>query len=578
MGGRGGDGGAYSLGGAGGPGQGGGLYVNGGSLTVDTTTITSNHGTGGAGGLNGGVGPGAGGGLYIVSNIGTPTVTGSILSGNSAISGPYSYGGGVYTAGLLRISNSTLSGNTATSVFSYAYGGGIYNWGTLTVIDSILSSNSSVPFEGDVGYGGGIYNNDTLTVSNSTLSRNFASYGGGIYNNQTLTLSNSTLSGNSASYGGGIENVGTLMVSYSTLSGNSASYGSGGGIYDSGTLTVINSTLSGNFAGLGGSGGGIYTEEFASRLTLTNVTLTDNRALLFGGGLYSSAGFLHNTLIAGNFRGATGTTRDDVWGRVDPSSDYNLIGDGTGMTGVSNGVNGNLVGSADDPIDPLLGPLAGNGGPTFTHALWSGSQAIDAGDPNQLGTTDQRGVIRSGGVNIGAYQASASAFVLTAPDTVSSGVPFDVTVMAVDPFGQVAVGYLGTITFSSSDPDAGVVLPADYAFQLSDAGQVTFPGGVTLISPGDQTLTVIDTADKTLTGSAVVTVSSPASGARPHQRGQPPPSKSEISAAADPVPTQRELSGAEVLTWDAWFASLSEGIEAWVPVVLLRDQVGGWSG
>jgi hypothetical protein len=81
---------------------------------------------------------------------------------------------------------------------------------------------------------------------------------------------------------------------------------------------------------------------------------------------------LHDTLIAGNFRGATGTTPDDVYGSLNPGGDYNLIGDGTGMTGLVNGVNGNQVGTADHPIDPRLGPLADNGGPILTHALLPG--------------------------------------------------------------------------------------------------------------------------------------------------------------------------------------------------------------
>src|SRR5713101_5996651 len=100
---------------------------------------------------------------------------------------------------------------------------------------------------------------------------------------------------------------------------------------------------------------------------------------------------LHNTLIAGNFRGATGTTRDDVFGALNAGGDYNLIGDGTGMTGLTNGVNGNLVGSAAAPIDPLLGPLQNNGGPTFTHALLAGSPAIDAGSTAYATAYDQRG-------------------------------------------------------------------------------------------------------------------------------------------------------------------------------------------
>jgi hypothetical protein len=276
-------------------------------------------------------------------------------------------------------------------------------------------------------------------------------------------------------------------------------------------LTVSNSTLSGNSASYGG---GIYSYfQVSGDLAINNSTVTANRAHYAARGLYT--GFpgqpaLHNTLIAGNFRSSTGAVRDDVSGHLVPGGGYNLIGDGTGMTGLQNGANGNLVGSASDPIDPLLGPLHDNGGPTQTMALLPSSQALNAGDPGRLGVPDQRGVVRSGGVNIGAYQASASAFILDAPATVTAGDPFDVAVTAVDPFGQVAVGYTSTVTFSTTDPDARVVLPADYTFTADNGGLHTFTdtglGETTLRTPGDQLLTVADMADATITGGATVTV------------------------------------------------------------------------
>jgi hypothetical protein len=135
---------------------------------------------------------------------------------------------------------------------------------------------------------------------------------------------------------------------------------------------------------------------------------------------------LHDTLVAGNFRGATDvlySIRDDVFGALNQGGDYNLIGDGTGMSGLSNGVNGNLVGSASAPIDPLLGPLQDNGGPTQTMALLAGSPAIDAGDPNYTGPpfTDQRGFARvyNGRIDIGAFEFQPMPF--TPMNTGSSG-------------------------------------------------------------------------------------------------------------------------------------------------------------
>jgi hypothetical protein len=291
--------------------------------------------------------------------------------------------------------------------------------------------------------------------------------------------------------------------------------------------------------------------------------------------MYLGSTVLHNTLIAGNFGGGTGFP-DDVDGKLDPSGSYNLIGDGFGMYGLSNGVNGNQVGSASDPIDPRLGSLQDNGGPTQTLALLPGSPALNAGDPAQLGTADQRGVRRTGAVNIGAYQASATAFVLTAPGTVTSGVPFDVTVTAVDPFGQVAVGYTGTITFSTTDPDPGVVLPADYPFQPGDAGQVTFPGGVTLITPGDQLVSVADTADNTIMGSALVTVDSTAPGAGAPGPRQPPQAGTWPGRAATPS----EPSPGQVPAVDAWFASLKPTDVGFVlvpPIRRVRAEADGWA-
>jgi hypothetical protein len=89
---------------------------------------------------------------------------------------------------------------------------------------------------------------------------------------------------------------------------------------------------------------------------------------------------------------------------------------------------------------------------------------------------------------------TAVYFALAAPANVAPGTPFDVTITALDPYGNTAVNYQGTVTFSTSDTDPGIVLPADYTFTAADAGVHTFTGGVTLITPGDQTLTATDTA------------------------------------------------------------------------------------
>jgi hypothetical protein len=103
---------------------------------------------------------------------------------------------------------------------------------------------------------------------------------------------------------------------------------------------------------------------------------------------------------------------------------------------------------------------------------------------------------------------TAAFFAVAAPASVSAGTPFDITVTAVDPYGNKAVNYQGTVTFSTSDTDPGIVLPADYTFTAADAGVHTFPGGTTLITPGNQTITATDTASG-MTRTVTVTVVPP---------------------------------------------------------------------
>ncbi len=294
-------------------------------------------------------------------------------------------GGGIHNSGgTLTVSNSTFSGNTAA-----ASGGGIFNInnGTLTVSNSTFSGNSAR------GNGGGIYNVGTLTVSNSTFSGNIAlgkSQGCGIYNGGTLTVSNSTFSGNSAIYGGGIYNIGggTLTVSNSTFSGNSARLG--GGIYNVRTLTVSNSTFSGNSATI--SGGNIYNNSMGT-LTLRNSILADSS---------TSGGDCVNDL-----------------GTVSSSSVNNLIEDAVNACGLTDGgVNRNKIGTA---YDPMLAPLADNGGPTQTMALQTPSPAIDAGDGGTCEALDQRGVARDALCDIGAYEYVIPAPLVTAVSSPADG-------------------------------------------------------------------------------------------------------------------------------------------------------------
>jgi hypothetical protein len=540
---------------------GGGLLNNGGNVTLDHVVVQNNVARGGDVAVLQAPGHNASGGA-IYSTGGALTIAGATIANNQATGGRggdhngvlwagfggSATGGGLYaTGGYLDISNSTISTNRATggrggdgipTKFNPSgnggqggtgQGGGLYvNGGSLTIASSTIASNQGTGGSAGLygytglGQGGGLDNGGTLTVTGSTLSGNSATDngaglnggGGAINNDGTLTISDSTLSGNFAGQGGGIQNRGTLTVSNSTLFGNSG--GLGGGIYNfGGTLMVRNSTLSGNSADLWG--GGIY-EYFDNpqHVTLTNVTLTANRCgssvSSHGGGLFVPSAFppvspvLHNTLIAGNFRGATGTTADDAYGPLDASGDYNLIGDGTGLTGLSDGVNDNLVGSAAAPIVPLLGPLQNNGGPTQTMALLPGSPAIDAGGNTYATATDQRGFARivGGTIDIGAYEVQpagqATHLSIQAPASISAGTPVTITVTALDDFGQPATGYTGTVHFVASNGAT-----ADYTFTAADMGQHAFSN---LVFPWAGTYTVAgaDTANPLITGSTTFTI------------------------------------------------------------------------
>jgi hypothetical protein len=399
----------------------------------------------------------------------------------------FTVGSGV-TAGIsgLTLTNGDVSGS------------GILNSGTLTLTNSTISGNTIFGSDASNG-GGGIYNSGTLTVNNSTISGNYVdglgARGGGILTTGTLTVNNSTISGNRATGGGGggggLWSGGTLTVNNSTILGNTGQ-GFGGAIWTLGTLTVTNSTIASNLAS--SQGGGIWDD--STTLTVTNSTIAGNSAGYQGGGIMYAVGQIavRNTIVAGNAAPAG----PDVYGYLG-SQGHNLIGNPQDFSGW---VDTDLL-----HVDPLLGPLQNNGGPTSTMALLAGSPALNAGDPAQLGVADQRGVVRSGGVNIGAYQASASAFALTDLATVTAGMPFNMTVKAVDTFGQTALDYRGTATFSTTDTNPAVVRPANYTFLASDSGTHTFTGGVTLATAGSQTLTATDTAASLLTGSATVLVS-----------------------------------------------------------------------
>lgn len=319
-------------------------------------------------------------------------------------------------------------------------GGGVYTrfTSTLTVTDSVIAGNSAY-------VGGGVRNDGgTMLIANSIISGNSTEatlFGGsGIVNinHGTAIVIGSTIFGNSGpGCGGGIfnSNASTLTIVDSTLSNNSVlnDIRDGGGIYNSSnsTLTIINSTISRNSAGrLGGGivlsgGSGVNTVEIVS------CTFTENSAAT-GGGIHNSNSSdttvnIRNTIVAAN---TAANNTHDVCGLF-AFSVNNLIGVIDGSTGLED--TDTIYGTAASPLDPMLGPLADNGGPTQTHALLSGSSAIDAGsniyalnpDGNPL-IKDQRGLVRifNAVVDIGAYEFCSLIYVDDdAPGDQGSGDP-----------------------------------------------------------------------------------------------------------------------------------------------------------
>ena len=279
-----------------------------------------------------------------------------------------------------------ISGNDNSRVFEIG-SNAFVNISGLTICDG-QAANGNYAFGGAGAPGGGIYNQGTLNLSYCALADNKAGNGGPA-GQSTWEGDTKYWNGGNGGNGGGIYNAGAFQAISCTFSGNQAgaggqaefysggSPGVGGAIYNSGSLALVACTVSANLAG---SGGGIF-----NAATNASADLLDSLAASNGG--------LPD--LAGPFI----------------SLGYNLIGQTNGCAGFTNSVNADLAGDTANPLDPLLGPLAGNGGATPTMALLHGSPALGAGDTALLGppynlTNDQRGFPRQavGHVDIGAFE------------------------------------------------------------------------------------------------------------------------------------------------------------------------------
>jgi hypothetical protein len=456
----------------------------GAAVAIGGLTITGGHVA--APGFSTGVGAG-------VANYGSLTLTDCDIVDNAILgsSNSLALGAGIYNAGDLTLVDSTVARDRASGGSSM--GGGIWNGtGVLTLIRSTLTADSANGIGG--GQGGGVYSaGGRLSVSRCTITGNSTQRpvggGGGIYIAAgTAAVADSLLADNAAAQGAGLDNAGDLTVTGTTLAGNHSSFpgGAGGGVYNTGRAKITNCTIAGNAQSGDGSTGGAVFNSSAGMVVLTSCTVTGNSA----GDRYDGVGGIEadgtvqllNTIVAAN---SSPAGRPDLFGTFH-SLGYNLIGVGDG---VADWTATDRVGSGADPLDPQLGALGDHGGAVPTIPVLAGSPALDAGDPSWLGAPDQRGVTRGGGVNIGAFQATATQLILAAPAEVAAGMPFDVVVTASDPYGNVAVGYTGLVSLYATDAQAPY--QGAYAFTPADAGTHVFTG-VTLLTPGPRTLLAAD--------------------------------------------------------------------------------------
>ncbi|HEX6123852.1 MAG TPA: choice-of-anchor Q domain-containing protein [Pyrinomonadaceae bacterium] len=324
----------------------------------------------------------------------TPTIT-VVLEGLRLTNGR----GGAYWDGAggaviasythLNLRNSVID----NSVAAMSGGGGIYAYKSdTTILNSNISGNSG-------GFGGGIANvsRSNLEVVGSIISDNQSFAGGGIYSwNSTSRVANSTVARNNG-YGSGAYIFGYSTADFlnSTIEGN---LGNAGLIIHTSSATINSSTVSGDGPAIIQDNGidDPSLPPYDSRVTISSSTIHGHGSGKFHGGIsvmsshsdWPSTTTLRNSIVAGS--GPLPDIGEFGLGKF-VSSGYNLIANADAVTAFDQ--PGDQVGTSAAPIDPLLAPLALNGGPTRTHALLRNSPALDKGKAFGS-TTDQRGSVR----------------------------------------------------------------------------------------------------------------------------------------------------------------------------------------
>ncbi len=347
----------------------------------------------------------------------------AFLNGTAVETAQDGGGGGAYLTGMdrVRIRNCLFEGNRGSN------GGAFYSLGsrTISIADSVFVDNQATGNSGNPGNGGnaGAIGVDgamrTFTLCDTRVENNIGrAYGAGffsvMYDTQSFTgFSNATFSGNQilAGFGfaaGAYVQGGPFAVETSTFAANTADGFTGLFVGPGATGRVVNSTFASNVARQG-LGAGIAHNSSVPLLIL-NTTIAGNSAGAFAAGITTASGAngltLQNVVLANN----TGGNAFVSWG-INNAAQFD--GGGNVQWPMQRPNGGAEVRATSGALfaDPLLAPLANNGGPTPTQALGAGSPAIDRGNGAGAPSSDQRGMSRCGVPDSGAYETSAPGMI-----------------------------------------------------------------------------------------------------------------------------------------------------------------------
>jgi hypothetical protein len=336
----------------------------------------------------------------------------------------------------VSIEGVTVSGGLVTDRTA-AQGGGIRNAGRLALRRVAIARNA-VDVDVVSGAGGGIYNAGVLTIEESTVVANAVTapaglaQGGGIYNVSALTVTDSTFTENRLVSGVGAAGAaignsgGSATIRRSAIADNRGPGEMTAIRNEAGTLTLENSTVAGNDGGVG------VRHPGTTRILSSTIASGSASNLVGFESDVEAFVYLQNTILADPGPGRPNCSIATMTTVV--SEGHNLADDGSCE----------FLGAAGDQagVDPGVGPLRDNGGPTATMALGAASPAIDRGDARGL-TTDQRGLPRPAGAaaDVGAFE------VQPAPPPGGGG---------PDPPGTLPPGDGGGSEPSGGRPPAGV--------------------------------------------------------------------------------------------------------------------------